>query len=190
VIAEGSSLAFGPSPRLDPAGSTWPAAARAARSQAGDRMALSTRSSPPWSNRPNHPWGTTPRAARARATCAQGNFAFRQKWPAQGKFSISPEIGTCADAADRLAVSSRKAVCQTPRARPPHCCFLVGGARQKRAGGTLRITRASGRGPVAGDRCGWRRKRLQPEFSEAPRLGRQARGKRACATIAPRHDER
>ena len=41
---------------------------------------VNARSPPPWSSRPPiRPSGTTPRAARARATCAQENLAFLPK---------------------------------------------------------------------------------------------------------------
>ena len=72
-----------------------------------------------------------PREPREQVLPARREILHFLKTARQGKICISPEIGTCVDAADRLAASSRKAVRQTPRARP-HCCFLIGGARPPR----------------------------------------------------------
>ena len=91
--------------------------------------------------------GVPPRELREHVLPARREILHSLKTARLGKILHSSEIGTCADAADLLAVSSRKAVRLPPRARP-HCCFLIGGARQKRAEGTLRITCASGRGQL------------------------------------------
>ena len=93
---------------------------------------------------------------------------------------------------DRIVVSPHAA---SPARRPGDESWLAGldEADRRSAPKTRRtvshhILVHLGGVPVAGDRHG-RRKCPQPEFSEAPRLGRQARGKRACRTIALRHVE-
>ena len=92
----------------------------------------------------------------------------------------SAEIETCADAAGQLVVSSRNGNA-AERCVPNHLIQqawlggrigeLAGGAGMKPIGGARRNayhTRAYGCGAVVGDRRGWRRKCLQPEFPRGP----------------------
>ena len=95
-----SGLAFVPSPKLD--SRRLNRARRVSRSPScsipGRRSkgVVNARSPPPWSSRPPiRPSGTTPRAARARATCAQENLAFLPKL-AREKICVPPKIETCA----------------------------------------------------------------------------------------------
>ena len=63
------------------------------------------------------------------------------------------------------------------------------GTPKNAAEGTAKHTRAYGWRPVVATAAAGVGNACSLSFREAPRLGRQARGKRACATIALRHDD-
>ena len=216
-------LGVRPLPRLDSAGPTGPgasAAARAARSQAGDRRALSTRARRRHGQVDPFAPPVPPRELREHVPPARRKISHFCQNGARRKICILPKsafVPTRRSTGLKLAKWWR---CRTLSAGP-HCCFLVGirkpscftscsigpaGALAtswlygagwlssvERAENAPEVRRTSlvhlGAGQIVGHPAAGLRNVWRLSFRKAPRLGRQARGKRACATIAPRHDD-
>jgi hypothetical protein len=119
---------------------------------------------------------------------AEENFACCLKsrlTQAAGQLDVSSRNGGAAErfVADRIVGSCRdfgnRRASPYPGGRAKNAPEVRYASLVHLGGGQLLATAAAG----VGNAC-------TLSFREAPRLGRQARGKRACRTIALRHDER